>query len=214
MILILTLPIFLTPAAIIPIHGVTQLASNSSRLLFSLKDIYWPYIPPFLVGAMVGTALFGVFLVNLPSDYIPLLISSYLIISLWLKPISNMMSKIENLYTIGCLQVGLGLVVGAPGPMTITLLMKKLQDKNQIIATASLLMAFTNINKIVVYGLLGFQFFAYLDIMLLTITGATLGSYIGTKLRHKIPNKPFMRGLKWLITSMAMFTLIRAYLAL
>jgi len=214
MILVLTLPIFLTPAAIIPIHGVTQLASNSSRLIFAFKDVHWPFVPQFILGGIVGTTLFGIFLINLPTDYIPIFISTYLIMSLWLKAFSQLMSKIENFYVIGCLQAGLGLLVGAPGPMTITLLMKKLEDKNEVIATASVLMAITNANKILIYGLLGFQFFEYLDIMAITIVGATLGSFIGTNLRDKIPNKPFMRGLKWLITFMALYTLIRAILAL
>ena len=214
MILALTLPIFLAPAAIIPIHGVTQLASNSSRLIFAFKDVHWPFVPQFVLGGIIGTALFSIFLVNLPNDYIPLFISTYLLLSLWLKAFSHVMNKIENFYVVGCIQAGLGLLVGAPGPLTITFLMKRLEDKNQIIATASVLMALTNLNKIIVYGFLGFHFSEYLDIMAITIIGATLGSFIGTKLRNKIPNKPFMRSLKWLITLMALYTLTNALISL
>ncbi len=41
MLLIAILPMFLAPSLIIPVHGVTQLASNSSRMLFSFKDVQW-----------------------------------------------------------------------------------------------------------------------------------------------------------------------------
>ncbi|NRA83860.1 MAG: hypothetical protein HRU22_08870 [Gammaproteobacteria bacterium] len=52
-----------------------------------------------------------------------------------MKSIEIFFRKIENFYIAGMLQTGLGLLVGAPGPVTITLLMKKLDDKEKIIAT-------------------------------------------------------------------------------
>jgi len=212
-ILVLTLPYFLPAAAIIPIHGATQFASNFSRLLLSFPDVVWRYVVQFFIGAIMGSLLVSAFLIQLSSAAMPLYIACYLLLSLWFKPFNVLFSKIENFYVLGILQTGLGLIVGAPGPMTVTLLYKRLSighigNKNQVIATASLLMGITNANKVLVFAVIGFQYIEYSSILIATITGAILGSFIGTKLRKKIPNHHFMPMMKILITLIALHTLI------
>ena len=209
LILAVTLPWFVPAAAVIPIHGTTQLASNFTRLGFSFRSVYWPVVPLFILGSLSGIALFSVFLVNLSSEYIPLFIATYLLLSLWVKPIEKMLAKLENFFIVGAVQTGLGLVVGAPGPLTMNLLLKRLTDKDQIIATAALLMGISNISKVLTYAGLGFIFFDYLPQIISAIIGASLGSLIGTRLRGRIDNQKFMAGLKWLLTLLALQTLVR-----
>ncbi|BAJ03427.1 sulfite exporter TauE/SafE family protein [Shewanella violacea] len=209
LILAVTLPWFIPAAAVIPIHGTTQLASNFTRLGFSFRHIYWPVVGPFVLGSLLGIALFGFFLINLSTEFIPLYISIYLLLSLWVKPIERLLGKLENFYLVGAAQTGLGLVVGAPGPLTMNLLMKRLTDKDQIIATAALLMGLSNVSKVVTYAGMGFIFADFLPQILSAILGACLGSLIGTKLRGKIDNQKFMKGLKWILTLLAIQTLVR-----
>jgi len=209
LILAISLPLFVPITAVIPIHGTTQLASNISRLCFSFKDVYWPVVPKFIMGSAIGVIAFSLFLVNLPTQYIPLFIAIYLLMSLWVSPIKAILNKIENFYLVGAIQTGLGLLVGAPGPLTITLLLKTLNDKDQVIATASLLMGLSNLAKVITYLSLGFIFSDYLSIIIFAIIGASLGSYIGTKVRDKIDNQVLMKWLKWILTFMAIQTLIR-----
>ena len=161
MLLIAIMPSFLPAAVIIPIHGMVQLASNSSRVAFSLNQVAWRLLPPFLVGSAIGLALFTTLLFNLSSDYIPLAIGSYILLNLWSKPFSETMKRFESFYIIGALQTGLSLIVGATGPLTHNILVKKLHDKDQIIATGALLMSISHLAKIAVFGLLGFQFGEY-----------------------------------------------------
>jgi len=216
-ILVLTLPYFLPAAAIIPIHGATQLASNFSRLLLSFPDIVWRYVVQFFLGAIIGSFIVSYFLIQLSSEAMPLYIACYLLLSLWFTPFKKLFNKIENFYVLGILQTGLGLIVGAPGPMTVTLLYKRLNsgridNKNQVIATASLLMGITNANKVLVFAIIGFQYLDYTSVLLATITGAILGSFIGTKLRKSIPNHYFLPMMKMLITLIATHTLINQLL--
>jgi uncharacterized membrane protein YfcA len=216
-ILILTLPYFLPAAAIIPIHGATQFASNFSRLLLSFPDVVWRYVIQFFIGAIIGSLLVSFFLIQLTSEIMPLYIAGYLLLSLWFKPFNTLFSKIENFYVLGVLQTGLGLIVGAPGPMTVTLLYKQLNSghidsKNQVIATASLLMGITNANKVFVFAVIGFQYIDYSSVLLATITGAILGSIIGTKIRKHIPNHHFLPMMKILITLIAAHTLFNGLL--
>ncbi|WOH37484.1 sulfite exporter TauE/SafE family protein [Thalassotalea fonticola] len=208
MILVLVLPFFVPAAAIIPVHGVAQFASNSSRLAFCYQHIHWPFVWQFVLGALIGTSLFSVFLINIASQYLPLFISIYLLLTLWFKPIAKLFGKFESFYLVGAIQAGLGLLVGAPGPITVTLLYKKLVDKEQIIATASLLMGITNLNKVIVYSVIGFQFLDLWQLILASVLGATLGSILGNYLRHKIPNQHYMTLLKFILTSLALYTAI------
>ncbi len=212
-ILILTLPYFLPAAAIIPIHGATQFASNFSRLLLSFPEVVWRYVIQFFIGAIIGSLLVSSFLIQLSSEAMPLYIACYLLLSLWFNPFNKLFSKIENFYVLGVLQTGLGLIVGAPGPMTVTLLYKQLSigdidNKNQVIATASLLMGITNLNKVLVFAVIGFHYIDYFSVLVATIAGAILGSIIGTTIRKRIPNNHFMPMMKILITLIATHTLI------
>jgi len=51
--LIAIAPIYLPGSAVVPIHGIVQLASNSSRMLFSLKAVAWSLVGRFIVGSLV-----------------------------------------------------------------------------------------------------------------------------------------------------------------
>ena len=203
MLLIAIMPSFLPAAAIIPIHGLVQLASNSSRVAFSLKHVAWHLLPPFLIGSAIGLALFTTLLFNITSDYIPVAIGSYILLNLWSKPFSDTMKRFESFYIVGALQTGLSLIVGATGPLTHNILLKKLNDKDQIIATGAILMSISHLAKITVFGMIGFQFREYFITLILMSLGAILGSYIGSKVRNSIDNPRYIQIIKYLLSALA-----------
>ena len=122
MLLIAIMPMFLAPSLIIPVDGVTQLASNTSRVMFSLKYVQWRLLPKFLIGSVFGVFLFGVLLANMPTKYVPTAIGIYILLNLWSKAFSLFIKQYEIFYLIGALQTGLGLLVGATGPLSLTAL--------------------------------------------------------------------------------------------
>ncbi|MBL4797190.1 MAG: sulfite exporter TauE/SafE family protein [Oleispira sp.] len=212
MLLIAIMPSFLPAAVIIPIHGIVQLASNSSRVALSLNHVAWHLLPPFLIGSAIGLGLFTTLLFNLTSDYIPLAIGSYILLNLWLKPFADTMKHFENFYLIGALQTGLSLIVGATGPLTQNILLKKLQDKDQIIATGAIFMSISHLAKIIVFGLIGFQFGEYFSTLVLMSFGAILGSYLGSKARKKVDNQVYIRMIKYLLSLLAIKMIIFVFI--
>lgn len=54
--------------------------------------------------------------------------------------------------------------------------------------------------KVILFGLLGFAFGPYLLLIVGMIVAATLGSFVGTKVRGHVPEEIFKKGLKILIT--------------
>lgn len=203
MLLIAIMPNFLPAAAIIPIHGLVQLVSNSSRVALSIQDVAWYLLPQFLLGSIIGLSIFGTLLFNMPNDYIPLAIGSYILLNLWSKSFSNTMKRFENFYIVGALQTGLSLIVGATGPLTNSILLKHLQDKDQIIATGAIFMSISHLAKLIIFGVIGFQFFDYSLILILMCVGAILGSYIGSKVRKIVNNQVYLTVIKYLLSLLA-----------
>ncbi len=203
MLLIAIMQSFLPAAVIIPIHGLVQLASNGSRIALSFNQVAWHLLPQFLIGSVLGLVLFTSLLFNLSSDYIPLAIGSYILLNLWSKPFANAMNRFESFYIVGALQTGLSLIVGATGPLSQSILLKKLNHKDQIIATSAIFMSISHLAKILIFGLLGFHFSDHLNTLIAMCCGAILGSYLGSKARQKFDNQRYIQIIKYLLSLLA-----------
>ncbi len=212
MLLISIMPIFLSAGAIIPVHGATQLASNSSRMVFSLKDVKRELLPRFLLGSLLGVLVFSVILTNIPTTYVPIAIGAYMLLNLWSPDFATLIKRYENYYLIGFLQTGLGLIVGAPGPIAMSVLTKDLDNKDQIIATASMFMTITHLAKIPVFGLIGFSLIDHSYLLIFMVAGSILGSYVGTKIRLAANNEKLILIIKILLTLMAVRMIIASLL--
>lgn len=204
MLLIAILPLFLPAAAIVPIHGLTQLASNSSRALFSLHDVLWPLIPGFLCGSLLGVGLFGWLWTQLPVEYLPVFIGLYILLNLWHPGFKGLMSRYEHAIWIGFLQSGLGLFVGATGPLSTSLLLKHSADQNKVIVTAALMMSVSHLLKVLVFGFIGFAYLDYLWPLTALILGAVAGSYLGSKIRPPAPDPRFIHWIKLGLSALAL----------
>lgn len=79
----------MSPAAAIPVYGVVQLASNTTRVWLLWKHMAWPVIFRFAVfmplGVWLGLELFQ----GLPTEAIQILIGCFVLISLAVRQIGN-----------------------------------------------------------------------------------------------------------------------------
>lgn len=210
--LIAIMPIYLPGNAIVPIHGIVQLASNSSRMLFSLRSVAWSLVGKFIAGSLLGITLIGVLLVNIPTRYIPVFIAFYILMNIWVPPFSRFIRKYENFYIVGLVQGGLGVLIGATGPLAVPLLVKELNgNKDKVVATNAFFMGFSHFAKIIVFGLIGFSFLGYGWLLVFMIAGAILGSGLGTLLRGKINAEIFGRVLNYVLTGLALNMLYQVF---
>jgi uncharacterized protein len=212
MMLIAILPSFLPLNALIPVHGLTQMSSNFSRAVFGYKDVQYKVIPKFLIGSLVGIAIFAAIINLISLEYVPFFIGAYILLSLWSQKFNDKIKKFENYYIIGFFQTGLSIVVGATGPLTMTLLLKDYEDKDKVVATGAALMSITHVLKVFVFMYFGFVFFDYIGIIIAMIIGAVTGSFAGTKLRDKIDGKKFTMILKVLLSALAIKIIIGVFL--
>lgn len=212
MMLIAIMPSFLPLNALIPVHGLTQISSNLSRAVFGYKDVQYEVIPKFLIGSFIGIGIFTGILNLISLEYVPLFIGAYILLSLWSAKFNEKIKKYESYFLAGFFQTGLSMVVGATGPLTMTLLLKDFKNKDKVVATSAALMSITHILKVFVFTYFGFVFFDYIEIIIAMIIGSIAGSWTGTKLRDKIDAKKFTIILKVLLTALAIKVIVFVFI--
>ena len=212
MMLIAILPSFLPINALIPVHGLTQMTSNLSRAVFGYKDVQYEVIPKFLLGSFLGIGIFASILNFISLEYVPLFIGVYILLSLWSEKFNEKIKRYESYFLAGFFQTGLSMVVGATGPLTMTLLLKDYQDKDKVVATGAALMSLSHILKVFVFMYFGFVFFDYIGIIIAMVIGAIVGSWVGTKLRNIIDGKKFTIILKVLLTTLAIKVIVGVFI--
>lgn len=211
LILISFLPDFLPADALVPVHGVTQLASNTSRAAFSFRSIVWRLWPLFFAGSVLGATLFGLLVVNISTAYIPVFIGVYILLKLWSERVGRLLSSFDSLFVLGFLQTGLGILVGSTGHLTMPRLLKEISDRDGIVATSGMFMSLSHGLKLLAYGIIGFKFNQYSVILAYMVAGALIGSFVGTLLRRQISNRWFSQILKILLTVMALRMIYSAF---
>jgi uncharacterized membrane protein YfcA len=209
--LIAILPAFVSAGAIVPLHSVTQITSNASRALFALASVEWRYLPGFVLGSLMGVAVFGYVLYQVSTQYIPLFIGGYLLLNIWSKKFGTILERYESIFLMGFVQTGLGLLVGATGPLAMSMLLKETGDKEKVVATSAMLMTVTHLFKISFFGVLGFAYGDYMIPLIMLAAGALLGSFIGTRIRGRISSKHFMVVLKIILTLLAIRMICRVF---
>ncbi|SHI49080.1 Uncharacterized membrane protein YfcA [Malonomonas rubra DSM 5091] len=212
MLLISVMAVALPPAAIVPVHGVAQLASNASRGIFALKEISWQIVWPFLCGCVLGSLLGSDLFIRFPSEFLPVPLGTFILIMTWWPQWKQKFRLPGRFFGLGFVQAVLTLFVGATGPLNMPILLREGLSKDQIVVTASALMTIVHLAKIITFGFIGFAFSSYLPLMAGMVVAVIAGSFAGTKLRAKVPEERFKKLFKLLITVLALRMIIRALL--
>lgn len=202
--LISVMPGLVAPAAIIPVHGAVQLASNTSRVALGLRYMQWNILWPFLAGALVGALLGSRLVLHLEPEVMTLVLGVFVLLVVW-APIPGGSVRLPGHFAVlGAAQTALSLFVGVTGPLTNAFLLRQNLSRDRLIITAGLLMTVTHLLKIVVFGMIGFVFTPYLPLIAGMIVAVTLGSYVGTRLRGRLSESLFRKIFKGVVTILAL----------
>lgn len=200
---------FLLPAKdLIPIHGLVQLASNSSRALFSYKSIKRAMVLPFLLGSALGTAAFGTILPAISLPMLLVVIAIYILLSQWVPWIQRTLLARLPLFWGGFFCTGLGLLVGANGPLVASVIGKRVDNKNELVATAAVFILIGHVYKVAWFGAKGFDFVHYGWVVVLLVCSVIVGSFVGTRVRHHVSEQAHQAWLKGILTLLAIAMLI------
>ncbi len=204
MILIALMPGFIPAPAIIPVHAMVQLVSNASRALFGWRFLRRDFLLAFLAGAVAGGLLSASIAREIDLEYTPLFIAAYILYSVWWRGPRLRFPGRGEFVAVGFVQTALGMLVGATGPMGQAGMLRRQLGRDALVVTAAAMMSFTHLVKILLFAWLGFSFFTYWQTILGMSLGVIGGALLGTRLRYRIPQDRFYRGLKWLLTLLAL----------
>lgn len=204
MLLIAAMPGFLPAAAIIPVHSVVQLASNGSRALFGYRSVRWQLALSFTGGSVLGAGLALPVVNSIDLHYLPLFIAGFILLNVWGPGLSFTSNLQGELFGIGALQTGLGLLVGATGPLGQSILLRKGLNRDAMVTTTALFMCISHLFKLAVFSLIGFSFGQYWTVALTMVVASVLGSWVGSYWRGNFSETTFRAVLKVLLTLLAL----------
>jgi len=187
-VLLAFLALVLPPVALIPVHGVVQLGSNGGRVAIMSKHVLWRPILPFVIGALIGATIGGLVVVQLPSWLIQLALGVFIIWAVFAK-----LPLIQQRYILlgGVVSSFLTMFFGATGNFIAAMVKSMNLDPVPHVATHSLMMTFQHFVKVLIFGLVGFQFGPYMILIIGMLVSGFIGTVIGSRFLTKAGGRYF-----------------------
>ena len=186
--LIALLALLLPPAALIPVHGIAQLGSNAGRVGIMLKQVVWRPVLPFVIGTVIGASLGAMVVVQLPPWAVQLALGIFIIWAVFAK-----LPPIQQRYILlgGVVSSFLTMFFGATGNFIAAMVKTMNLDPVPHVATHSLMMTFQHLAKVLIFGLIGFQFGPYMILIIGMLISGFIGTIIGSRFLTKAGGRYF-----------------------
>jgi uncharacterized membrane protein YfcA len=186
--LIALLALLLPPAALVPVHGIVQLGSNAGRVGIMLKQVVWRPVLPFVIGTVIGASLGAMVVVQLPPWAVQLALGIFIIWAVFAK-----LPPIQQRYILlgGVVSSFLTMFFGATGNFIAAMVKTMNLDPVPHVATHSLMMTFQHLAKVLIFGLIGFQFGPYMILIIGMLISGFIGTIIGSRFLTKAGGRYF-----------------------
>jgi uncharacterized membrane protein YfcA len=202
--LITVMPGLVPTAAILPLHAATQLASNGSRALFGWRHVDFSLVAPFLLGGVLGAATGSLAFTRLDLDWLPAIIGLLILVLTWC-PIPALRGQGNwPLALLGFYQTGIGMIVGASGPLGAALLAQRNTGKDWLVVNTAVYMSANHLLRMLAFGLMGFVFLDFAWLLTGMIVAVITGSWVGSWLRRFVPEIDFRFWFRLLISILAL----------
>jgi uncharacterized membrane protein YfcA len=180
------------PVALIPVHGVIQFGSNVFRAGMLIRHVHWPGVTAFAMGAVLGVALGGGLVVNLPAAVVQIGVGGFVIWSVlarppaWLSRWSAVTGMISSFLTM---------FFGATGVFVANYTKSLRLPRREHVATHAVMMTLQHLLKTLTFGTLGFAFGPWLGFIGMMIACGFAGTLAGKLLLERLSDLHFKRAL-------------------
>ena len=182
----------LPPAALIPVHGVVQLASNLGRAALMAREIRVAPLAGFALGAVLGAGAGGMLVTALPGAAVRIAVGAFLVWSALARPPAGF-GRTSAL--AGAASSLLTMFVGATGPFVAAWVKGLGLPRTGFVATHAAMMTVQHGLKTLAFGLLGFAFGPWLGLIALMAGAGVLGTLAGRRALLRIDERLFGRVL-------------------
>jgi uncharacterized protein len=194
----------LMPAqAVIPVHGVVQIGSNAGRTAMLLRQVQWQVLAPFCAGSVVGAAIGGLTVVELPPAILNIGLGFFILYSVWAPPVTAPGNF--KVIATGIFSSFLTMFFGATGTFVSAMVKSMRLGRLEHVATHSACMVAQHFIKVVAFGILGFNFAPYAGLVAAMIVSGLVGTWIGNHVLVKLVSDTiFHRLLAGLLSLLAL----------
>lgn len=198
------------PISIIPVHAVVQVGSNFFRAVMMWRNILFTWMPPFVIGTIIGAAVGGQIVFALPKYVLQAVIGLFVLYAVWGPKIKAMEPTRMRFGAVGALASFATMFAGATGPLIAPFIRASTSDRMMTVATHAAFMSWQHGVKILAFGFLGFAFAPYVPLMILMILLGLLGTWSGKFVLDWMPEQVFRWGFNLVLTVLAVRLLIEA----
>jgi uncharacterized protein len=205
----------LLPASqVVPLHGIIQLISNSTRTIVFVRKVRWniflSYVIPLTLGIWLGAELWSGQL-----GWFKPIIGVFIIIFLVSR---RYVGQLRNLPLWSFVPLGgvvgiLTLYVGATGPLIAPFFLRDDMVKEQVIATKAACQTWGHLLKVPAFLSLGFDYQPHISLLIGMSAAVIVGTLFGKRILSKFSKKAFTLAYQIVLALIATYLIIAGWLA-
>lgn len=192
------------PLAIIPTHAVVQVGSNFFRAVMLWRHILYRWMPPFVIGTVIGAAIGGQVVFALPKYALQAIIGVFVLYAVWGPPVRAMQPSRTTFGVVGALASFATMFAGATGPLIAPFIKASTNERMMTVSTHAAFMSWQHGVKILTFGFLGFAFGPYIPLMIAMIVFGIVGTWSGKFILVWMNEKIFRWGFNLVLTVLAL----------
>jgi hypothetical protein len=178
----------------IPVLTIAQLIGNLSRVVFNRRELKWPVVWRFALGAVPAAVIGGIIFATAPATALVRVLGLFLIIMViyrhthWGK---NYKLTLRGFVPLGAASGILSAVLGTVGPFAAPFFLSYGLVKGAYIGTEAMTAVIMHVTKLGVYG--SYALIGVRTLLIGIAIGAVmiLGTYLGKWLLNKVPEHIF-----------------------
>jgi uncharacterized membrane protein YfcA len=202
--------LFFDPLVAIPLHGVIQLVSNSSRAVIQRKDLRWDMLWRYgLLLLPMGFAGLAVAR-ELPPSALKAAIGAFVLAATWRPTWILLGAHPERsdprlrMLALGGACGALNVTIGATGPLIAPFFLNLGLARQALIGTKAACQALGHLAKIAVFGAAGFAFGPWAGALALLCALGVAGTWLGSRILERVSELWFTRLYKGVLTLIAL----------
>ena len=209
---------FLDPLVVIPLHGAIQLVSNGSRAVAQRRHLQWSLIWRYSILLLPFGAVALALVSSVPEDAIKIVIGCFVLLATWrpqwllvgARPEAS--NRNRRFILLGGVVGFLNILVGAVGPFIAPFFLNMDLSRQAIVGTKAACQGVGHLVKIILFGLAGFAFAAFLPLLALLVPMVLLGTWVGTRLLERVNERVFVALFKTVLTLVACWLIVSTWL--
>jgi uncharacterized protein len=211
---LLTIMGYLLPvAALVPMHGAVQLASNAGRMHVQRAFLDWSALIPFVTGAVLGALAGAQLVIRLDNPLLMALLGAFIIAVTWVKLPPLGRASPATFAAGGLATTFATMFFGATGPLTAIFFEKTFPDRRAYSGNHAAAMTAQHGVKVIAFVIAGFAFFEWLPLILAMAAMGYAGTRVGARFLSSLPETRFRLWFRLLITVLALDLMRRGLVA-